>query len=101
MINYVVSLYRCAVISLFYMEEIRKKIDRLDEQIISLLGKRMSLAKEIGRQKKESDIGITDEEREKEVMARLRSLAEENGLSGKFVEKLYGVVFKESRKLQE
>lgn len=83
------------------MKDIRKQIDQTDDQIIKLLGKRMELVKEIGRLKRESELGITDEEREKEVMARLKTLGQENGLSAEFVERLYGVVFDESRRLQE
>ncbi len=83
------------------MDEIRTQIDEIDNQIVGLLGKRMGLVKEIGKLKKESALGITDEEREKEIRARLKTLAEENGLSDEFVNHLYTHVFVESRRIQE
>jgi len=82
------------------MEDARKQIDQIDNQIVELLGKRMDLVKEIGKLKKESALGITDEEREKEIRARLKTLAEENGLSDEFVNHLFTHIFVESRRIQ-
>ena len=55
------------------LKELRKKIDAIDDSILELLRKRISVAKEIGKAKKNSL--IYDPEREKMVIQRLLLLA--------------------------
>ena len=82
------------------MEDNRKQIDEIDAQIVSLLGKRMGLVKEIGHMKNESGTDVTDELRESEIRERLKGLAKGSGLSDEFVNHLYTHIFVESRRIQ-
>lgn len=50
--------------------ELRGRIDEIDKQIIELLEERIKVAKEIGKIKKELNLPIKDEEREREVLKR-------------------------------
>lgn len=59
------------------MEKLRKKIDRIDEQIVKLLDERMGLAFEIGKVKKAKSRAVFDGSREDEVFAKLKALPKE------------------------
>lgn len=59
------------------MDKYRKKIDKIDEQIVKLLDERMGLAFELGKLKKELDRGIFDAGREEEVFNKLKALPKE------------------------
>lgn len=49
----------------------RKCIDDIDDQIISLLKKRMALSAEIGRKKKRENLPIEDHKRELEILSKI------------------------------
>ena len=51
--------------------EIRKEIDRLDDELLGVLIKRLKLGKEIGEVKREIGKTVADEAREKEIFQRL------------------------------
>ena len=71
------------------IQEIREAIDRLDEQIISLLGERYTFVKEIVRFKEPTEEGIIAQHRFDSVISSRRALAEENGLDPALIEKIY------------
>lgn len=54
---------------------LRQEIDALDEVILTAFVKRMALAKEIARIKKEEDLPTLQPGREEEVLRRARTLA--------------------------
>ena len=53
------------------LTEIRKDIDRLDDELLGLLIKRLKLGKEIGEVKREIGRVVADEAREKQIFQRL------------------------------
>ncbi len=55
------------------LREKRKEIDLIDEKLLSLLNRRLSIALEIGRIKKERREKIYNPERESEILKRLNS----------------------------
>jgi chorismate mutase / prephenate dehydratase len=80
------------------LDKLRNKIDGIDDQILSLLSERLELALRTKKLKP----AVRDPERERSVLARLASRT--NGsevLSGEFIEKLYGAILEESRRVQE
>ena len=82
------------------IENIRNKIDTIDHQIVSLLGSRLNLSREIGEIKNNLNLDIEDKEREKAVIAKIRQIAEEEGLNGEDVEKIYHHIFNISKGAQ-
>jgi prephenate dehydratase/chorismate mutase/prephenate dehydratase len=80
------------------LQEIRKKIDLLDREILNLLNERLELA----LRTKNIKPAVRDPEREKEIISRMESAAAGSGLvSGELVEKLWGGILEESRRLQD
>ncbi len=80
------------------LEQIRKKIDQIDDEILNLLGERM----ELGLRAKKFKKIIQDKDREQQVLRRLKKQCRNLHLiDSDFVEKLFSEVMKENRKLQE
>ena len=66
------------------LDELRHHIDEIDQQIIQLIGKRMDIAREIGKHKKENNIAILQMTRWENVLDKRMKYAQSNGLSSKF-----------------
>jgi isochorismate pyruvate lyase len=71
---------------------IRKEIDRIDAQVIALLGERARFVVEVGKLKPSVD-KVRVPERERQVLERACQLAVEHGIDPSFVEQLYLVMF--------
>jgi chorismate mutase len=55
------------------LSEYRKRIDDVDNLIVEMLETRLSLAKEIAKIKKESNIIVEDQNREEEIINKISS----------------------------
>ena len=80
--------------------EIRKEIDRLDDELLGLLIKRLKLGKEIGEVKREIGKAVADEAREKEIFQRLIKNAESK-LAEEDVIEIFSKILGISRKIQK
>ncbi len=79
------------------LEEIRKKIDTIDLEIVRLLNDRMELALRTSKQKPV----IQDKERELQVLEKVKTYAQfQKLLSAEFIEKFYIQLMQLSRKSQ-
>lgn len=81
--------------------ELRKKIDAIDQEILDLIGQRLSIVAQIGKEKKDGGIGIVDKKREEMILEGLIKAGEEKGVSPEAIEKIWGVLIKESYILEE
>lgn len=70
------------------MDEIRKEIDRIDQQIIELIGKRFLYVKEIVKYKSNAD-DVKAQKRYDEVLKVRKQWAENNGLAPEVIENIY------------
>jgi len=82
------------------MEDLRRRIDEIDEQIVRLLGERTRLALRIGREKRSRDLPLRSRERELEVLARVVQAGNYSPLSTEAILKIYRVILDETHKLQ-
>jgi len=73
------------------LDSLRNKIDRIDEKILNLIKKRLDLAKEIGRYKKESKLPLKDTKREKEILDKKIGV----------YKKIWKLIIEESKKVQK
>ncbi|MBO8129638.1 MAG: prephenate dehydratase [Peptococcaceae bacterium] len=83
------------------LAEIRKEIDAVDGEIISLLARRAALARRAGRLKQGDGGSIRDTAREEEVLRRLGCLAEEKGLARDFAHSVYRLIIEYCIELQK
>ena len=72
--------------------QLRKKINKIDKEIISLIAKRQALMPAVGKYKKENGLAINQPKREKEILDNL-----EGGLN----KKIFKEIFKDSKKIQK
>ena len=79
---------------------IRDKIDRIDEKIIELLKTRMLTAREMGSLKKELNITVEDQHREKEIIDRLTRSAG-GTLSEEQLIRIFKAVFHSAKQVQK
>ena len=80
--------------------ELRQQIDKLDEEIIGLLKKRMGISKEVGKLKEKLDIPVDYKTRENEIIDRLTQQAGQN-VSEEQLIRIFTAVFKSSKQVQE
>jgi chorismate mutase-like protein len=82
------------------IEECRKRIDQVDEQLVRLLSVRAQLAIEIGRTKTEAGIALYDPAREQEVTRRVLE-ANPGVLDAGALSRLFREIVGESRRAAE
>lgn len=70
------------------LEEVRKQIDRIDEQIIALLGERTDYVLQAARFKN-NEQGVQDTKRVEAVIEKVRSKAMHMGADPDLIETLY------------
>jgi len=83
------------------LEEIRKKIDDIDNQIISLLAERFSFAKEIAEYKQKHNKDIFDAGRIEQILKERQQTAKELGLEPSLINSLFEGIIDDSMKLQK
>ncbi len=77
------------------IQELRGKIDRVDDELVRLYGERMELAREIGRYKRENNLPVLDTERERNLLNRVGEKAGAENENG--VRALFGFLMAQSR----
>ncbi|MBI3378522.1 MAG: chorismate mutase [Nitrospirae bacterium] len=73
------------------LEEIRQKIDKIDDEIIELLSKRAKLVIKAGKLKKDEQ-GVRDPKRVEQVINKVKSKAAEAGLDPYIAEQIYRAI---------
>jgi len=71
------------------LEDLRRKIDETDAKIARLLSGRIRIAEEIGKEKNKQGKQVEDSEREKVVLEKVRSIAQEENISPESIESIY------------
>ncbi len=80
------------------INESRKQIDLIDDEIVSLFTKRMEVSKEIAKYKKENNLTVYDSERERALLEKVENLAGEE--YGDYIRKLYSTILEISKACQ-
>ena len=70
------------------LEDLRKKIDELDKELVVLLAKRQKYVEKVAVVKNDKSL-VVDKKRMEEVIARVKKLASEEGLSEQIAESLW------------
>jgi len=78
----------------YSLEELRRKVDIIDEQIIDLLARRTEVVGQIGSYKSTTDRVVHDPTREAWILDKLSNLAEEKGFSPSVTVEVYKILFK-------
>ena len=80
---------------------IRKKLDKLDEDLLKTLAKRMALIPEVAKHKIENNIRRFQPAREKEIINNKRKMAKGLGLNPDLAEDMFKRIIKEAHRIQK
>ncbi|MBF89084.1 MAG: hypothetical protein CMG75_05365 [Candidatus Marinimicrobia bacterium] len=78
----------------------RKKIDRLDDQLVDIIVERFALTLQIGELKKKNNLRITDTSREEEILNRITERINSR-LNPNEIKEIFHLIFQISKKLQK
>ncbi|MFO8001527.1 MAG: bifunctional 3-deoxy-7-phosphoheptulonate synthase/chorismate mutase type II [Marinilabilia sp.] len=78
------------------LDELRKKIDQLDDQLLDLLKERMNISEAIGKYKYENNITILQTRRYDEIMNNRRERGKQRELDEEFITRLFESIHEES-----
>ena len=73
------------------LEELRKQIDEIDEQIVSLLAKRMKVVKTVGQLKMKNNIPILDKSRWQKIIKSKKG----------YIKKIWEIIHKEALRIEK
>ena len=80
------------------LEDLRKEINDIDDEMVFLMEKRMCVAARIAEVKREANAAVRDEKREKEVVSRLKKNCGAHFFP--YIDEFYQTVFEISRRSQ-
>ena len=80
--------------------QLRKQIDDLDNQLMSLLAKRMRVCREIGQYKKEHNMTVLQATRYNEILSKRGAQGALTGMAPEFVAKVFESIHEESVRQQ-
>lgn len=78
------------------LTELRRHIDNLDNELISLLAERMRVSREIGHYKKENSMPILQANRYDEILTKRIAQAQQLGMSESFIKNILEAIHEES-----
>lgn len=80
------------------LDNLRKEIDRIDENLVLLLRRRLDVVKKIATVKKRDNLPAEDKTREKEVRIKVKQLGDMVGLNSEWLIKIFQLIIKESKR---
>jgi chorismate mutase len=81
------------------LDELRRRIDEIDEQLVQLLNARAECALAIGHEKKSAGLGVYQPAREKEVLEHVQRI-NLGPLDDEAVKRLFERIIDEARRLE-
>jgi len=82
------------------LDDARDRIDEIDRQVVELLAERLSIVDDLCEVKAETDRTVRDPDREDELLAHVRTVAAEAGLSPELAHRIYEEVLSHSVRRQ-
>jgi chorismate mutase len=82
------------------LNQLRDQIDQVDQQIISLLAKRMEVVDQVGKLKKQYQVKPLDASRWQQVVDARRQWAEDNQLNPDLIEKIWDLIHDQALEIE-
>jgi chorismate mutase len=83
------------------LEKYRTQIDSFDDQLLQVIGQRMSIVEEIGFLKKSQNVAVLQNSRWHDILKKMVDQGEKENLSAEFVTKIFQAIHQESINHQE
>jgi chorismate mutase/prephenate dehydratase len=82
------------------LEDLRKKIDSIDAEIVRLVADRIRIAREIGGEKRSQRRQVNDQAREKRVLSHIKALARDENIDQEVIASIYQQIITVCRRTQ-
>ncbi|MCL1932978.1 MAG: bifunctional 3-deoxy-7-phosphoheptulonate synthase/chorismate mutase type II [Candidatus Azobacteroides sp.] len=82
------------------LNELRKQIDEIDDELLAVLAKRMRISREIGQYKKERNMPVLQTVRYDEILEKRTSVAVNMGMGAEFMKTVLEAIHEESIRQQ-
>ena len=82
------------------LTELRSQIDKLDDELLELLSRRMRVSRDIGQYKKEHNMPVLQAQRYEELLARRADQAIRMGMDREFMRSVLQAIHEESIRQQ-
>ena len=82
------------------LEDLRKKIDIIDTEIVRLISERVRIAQEIGEEKRAQGRQVNDQLREEKVLSHIKNIAQSENINQEIIENNYQQIITACRKTQ-
>jgi chorismate mutase len=79
------------------IEKLRREINNVDQELVSLLAKRFQLTSQIGAIKREKGLKVFDKNREQEILEKWLQVSD---LEPEFLKNILNLILSESKKRQ-
>lgn len=101
-LDYILSLLiiRNKTVTTEGINELRKHIDELDNNLMDLLSKRMRVSREIGQYKKEHNMTVLQTSRYNEILDKRGAQGSLCGMDAKFIKEIFEAIHEESVRQQ-
>ena len=83
------------------LSNFRAALDRIDSQLIELLGQRFEVCRKVAEFKRQNEVPMMQPDRVKEVLRRNSELAKAHAVNPEFVQELYTLVIGEACRLED
>lgn len=83
------------------LDELRNQIDEIDNQLLDLLSKRITIMEQIGDEKKALHMPIRDQVRENEKLAAMQDQAKELHIPESLVKQIWKLFFEVSEEIEK
>jgi chorismate mutase len=83
------------------LEDLRSKIERLDRELVALIGRRRDLAIEVGKRKQTLGLPVMDPQQEAKVVRRAAEIARDLGVDEELTRDVIWRIIAAARAVQE
>jgi len=83
------------------IKELRKEIDSLDMELLSILSKRMGLIPKVAEYKKKNNVQRIQISREEEIITSKRKIAEELSINPDLAEKIMKLIIADAHRIEK
>lgn len=83
------------------LDDLRHEIDKIDDNIIYFICKRLQLIKKIAIWKTKNNLSVIDKSREHEIINRILKKADKYQIDQKLIHKLFKLLIYESKEIQK
>lgn len=83
------------------LEDLRTEINKIDKDLVLLIGRRLKLVRKIAFFKKKNNLHIANIKRENEVIRKIKQFGSRDGVDSILLIKVFRLIIKESKKEQK